>query len=156
MHKLKKILLNIDDVIASIALILIVAITALAVFMRYVIGEPLTWTGEANLALIVWFVFVGVASVIKRDGHIGIDYFVEKLPSGLKKIAYYFRIIINIGAFAIMLVLGFRLAMEATEKIAPILKFSYTIVDIAIPIGAALSIIHLLVRFFKGKKEVNS
>ena len=49
----KVMLLNIDVVIASAAMVLLVALTFSGVIARYVVGRPFGWIEEVQAALIV-------------------------------------------------------------------------------------------------------
>ena len=55
--KLFKILINLDIVIASIALVILVGCTFAGVIARYVVGKPFGWIEEIQAAFIVWVVF---------------------------------------------------------------------------------------------------
>ncbi|MFR3754014.1 MAG: hypothetical protein ACLTW9_20315 [Enterocloster sp.] len=52
--KLFKILINLDIVIASIALVILVGCTFAGVIARYVVGKPFGWIEEIQAAFIVW------------------------------------------------------------------------------------------------------
>ena len=51
--KLFKILINLDIVIASIALVILVGCTFAGVIARYVVGKPFGWIEEIQAAFIV-------------------------------------------------------------------------------------------------------
>ncbi|MBQ3693352.1 MAG: TRAP transporter small permease subunit, partial [Synergistaceae bacterium] len=53
----KVLLLNIDVVIASVAMCVLVALTFAGVIARYIIGSPFTWIEEIQAAMIIWVVF---------------------------------------------------------------------------------------------------
>ena len=53
----KVMLLNIDVVIASAAMVLLVALTFSGVIARYVVGRPFGWIEEVQATLIVWVNF---------------------------------------------------------------------------------------------------
>lgn len=134
---------NIDDVIATIALIGVICLTILNVVSRYAFNHPIQWAEELAIALFIWFIFIGVSSSMKRDGHVGVDYFVNKLPRPLKILGE----IIRAGAIYFVLIyvfmyLGSTLAAQASSKITPILGISYEVIDLAVPLGGLLTLIH--------------
>ena len=45
----------------------------LAVILRYVFNNPLTWGEELIVALLTWMVFLGAAAAIRSQMHIRID-----------------------------------------------------------------------------------
>lgn len=134
---------NIDDVIATIALIGVIGLTVLNVIGRYAFNHPVQWAQELSIALFIWFIFIGVSSSMKRNGHVGVDYFVNKLPRPLR----IFSEIIRAGAIYFVLIyvfmyLGSKLAIQASNKITPILGISYEVIDMAVPLGGLLTLIH--------------
>ena len=145
---------QIDDVIATIALTGILFITIVSVFYRFVLENPFAWAEEVTLGLFVWLVFIGVSSAIKRGGHIGIDYFVEKLPRPLKLVA------IGIRAAAIYFVLifgfiylGYDLMSQAASKVTPVLGISYQWIDLAVPLGGLLTAYHFSRQLIKSFRQ---
>ncbi|MGM0876680.1 MAG: TRAP transporter small permease [Bacillota bacterium] len=142
----------IDDTISTSALAIIILLTVTNVFCRFVLNSPISWIEEISLALFIWMVFIGISSAMKRDGHIGVDYFVQKMPKPLR----IFFIIIRAAAiyyvlFYVMIYLGYDLTSQAESKQTPVLGVSYQLIDIAVPIGGLLTAIHftrILIRSF--------
>lgn len=140
---------KIDDFLASIALVGLIGITVANVTFRYIFNAPIPWGEEVSLGLYVWFVFVGTGSAMKRDGHIGIDYFVEKMPSRLKKFMVGFRtIIIYFVLLYVFIYLGYELTAQAGDKVTPTLGISYQWIDVSVVVGGILTLYH----FTKNKK----
>lgn len=151
---MKKWLHNIDDFIASIALIGVVSITIANVIFRYIFNMPIHWAEEVSLAMYVWLVFVGASSTMKRQGHIGIDYFVEKLPESLKKVSKFLRsAILYFVFFYVLIYLGFELAANAGAKVTPTLRVSYIWIDVAVPLGGLLITYHYTRNLTKSSQQ---
>lgn len=140
---MKKWIHNVDDFIASIALVGVISITIVNVIFRYIFNMPILWAEEVSLALYVWLVFVGASSTMKRQGHIGIDYFVGKLPERIKKVTKILRsAVLYFVFFYVFIYLGFELAANAGAKVTPTLRIGYTWIDIAVPLGGVLITYH--------------
>lgn len=140
---LKKWFLNIDDVIASIVLIGVVLVTIVNVIFRFIFNSPILWAEEVAIAFYVWLVFVGASSTMKRDGHIGIDFFVEKMPYGVRKILKYVRLFVMYFVIIyVFIYLGIKLTAQAGLKITPALGISYQWIDVAVPIGGVFLLYH--------------
>ncbi len=150
----------IDDILSVLAIIGISALTIINVFCRFVLNSPISWVEEITLGFFVWLVFIGMSSAMKRGGHIGVDYFIMKLPK-------VFRNIFNlVGAAAIYFVLiyvfmflGTELTAQAGMKLTPVLGLSYQYIDFAVPFGGFMTAVHFTVRLIKsfqvesGEKE---
>ena len=127
---------TLDDWLAKILFLAIVLITILAVFMRYIINDPLQWIEEVQIALYLWAIMLGAASAMKVRGHVSIDAFVSLLPKRSQRPMQHFNDVVGIVVLLTFGWLGLRLAMAACDKITPILGFKYTYIDLAVPIGA--------------------
>ncbi len=136
---MKKILVNIDDLIASFMLVGVVVITVVNVIFRFIFNSPILWAEEVSLAFYVWLVFIGASSTMKRNGHIGIDFFVEKMPPAVKNGFKVLRILIMYFIFVyVFIYLGIKFTAQAALKVTPALGVSYQWIDIAVPLGGAL------------------
>nr|WP_304216688.1 TRAP transporter small permease [Fredinandcohnia onubensis] len=154
---LKKWFNPIDDFISVIAISIISFLTIINVFCRFVLNSPISWAEEITLGCFIWLIFIGISSAMKRDGHIGVDYFIQKMPKAMRNVCTI------IGAAAIYFVLiyifiylGFELASQASSKVTPVLGISYTYIDLAVPIGGFLTAIHFtikLIRSFQADSE---
>jgi len=66
---------------AQLLIVALVAIIAVHVFMRYVLGGGLPWAEEVALILVIWFTFIAMALGVKKDLHVGIDVLPKRLPA---------------------------------------------------------------------------
>jgi TRAP-type C4-dicarboxylate transport system permease small subunit len=71
------VLQRIDQTVARIEMVLAVIflgfisfLTALGVFFRYALGDPLDWVVDLSIVLLVWLTFLGAAAVFRSNGHI--------------------------------------------------------------------------------------
>lgn len=133
---------SIDDVIATITLIALIILTSTNVFFRFVLKSPIGWGEEVSLALHVWIVFIGISSTMKREGHVGIDYFVEKLPSKLKVVTKAIREIVIYGVLLYVLVyLGITFTVQSST-VTPVLGISAKWIALAVPVGGLFTAYH--------------
>ncbi|HZG87473.1 TRAP transporter small permease [Paenibacillus sp.] len=132
--------------LASLALIMIVGITVAGVFMRYVMGEPLKWTEEATLALIVWFTFLGSSAAFRGDGHVSIGFFVDRLNKKLQRwVMIVWHLVLIVILLYVFIWLGFELAMQAGDKLTPILRISYTFIDLSVVLCGVFAVARLAI-----------
>jgi TRAP-type C4-dicarboxylate transport system permease small subunit len=140
--KKKSILSNLDDILASICMVIVIGVTVLGVFMRYVVKSPLMWIEEVSMFFFVWLALLGSASATKTGGHVSIDVIVEKMSGNARKIVDMIVAAVVIVTLAIIIKNGLALALQARMKVTPILRVPYTYIDIAIPIGLAWMLIY--------------
>src|SRR5699024_6773113 len=91
---------------------------------------------EISLGLFIWTVFIGISSTMKRDGHVGVDYFVVKMPKSLRLISNIIRAIAIIFVLIyIFIVLGFDLINQSSNKLTSVLGINYKIIYLAITLN---------------------
>lgn len=135
---------SIDDVVATVVLVGLIGVTSANVLFRFILESPFVWGEEISLALHVWLVFIGISSTMKRKGHVGIDYFVEKLPEKLRITAKIIReSIICIVLLYVLVYLGFKLTAHSSA-LTPVLRISSKWIILAVPIGGLLTFYHFI------------
>ncbi|MBB6448700.1 TRAP-type C4-dicarboxylate transport system permease small subunit [Geomicrobium halophilum] len=141
--KLVKLLRNIDDYIITIAISGTIIVVSANIFFRYVLNSPITWTEEVSVAFFTLVTFFGMSSAMKRNEHIGIDYFVRKLPDPISYLFQWIRLIAIFGIILFVFIyLGFQLALDSNAQTS-ILGISYIYIYLSIPLGGLLALIHL-------------
>lgn len=136
---------SVDDWIGAIALSLIVMLIGANVFFRFVLSQPITWSEEISLALFVWLTFVGISAVMKRNEHVGIDYFVRKLPKGAFMWVQRFRLFLLLAVTGVVFVYwGAKLAIDTHWKVTPVLGVPFRLIYMALPVGGILVLYHLV------------
>jgi len=69
------------DLIAGATLATIVGVNLLAVFMRYVMLDSISWSEEAIRYLSVWMTFMGAAAASWLDEHMDMNMFADFGPA---------------------------------------------------------------------------
>lgn len=142
----RKALGNLDVAVAAIMLIILVSLTFGGVIMRYVVGNPLTWLEEVQLACMVWIVFAAGGAAFRTGSHVAIEILVDTFPDGLQRAMKYF-----IGAIMVLIIgylfiqsLGFVGLFLSTGRSTSMLKIPYALIYGIAPV----SYIAMLVSYF--------
>ena len=136
-----KITAIIDKIILIV--IFIVSITMvfsifLKVVFRYVFSSPLFWTEELARYCFIYIVFFGGAWAGKNLSHLGVDYFVNKLPlQGKNAINCLVDLLIIIFSISISII-AIPVVRVNMNQLSPALHIPMGLVYIAIPIGFVL------------------
>jgi TRAP-type C4-dicarboxylate transport system permease small subunit len=77
---LKKVLDRLLEVLVMVVMAVLVLDVLWQVFTRLVLKDPSTWTEELAIFMLIWVSLLGAAVALGRGAHLGIDYFVGKLP----------------------------------------------------------------------------
>jgi TRAP-type C4-dicarboxylate transport system permease small subunit len=108
-------------VLTGIALIVMTVIFSWLVYGRYVLNATPTWVEQVSLLLVVLITFLGAATGIHENTHLGVSYFRELSPPPLRKI---FTIISHFTMLAfgvVMAVSGYKLAVFKWGNLIPLL-----------------------------------
>lgn len=65
--------------LAKLCLLITMVIVGLQVLLRYGLNRPLTWPEELAGFLLVWLTFLVADLLVKRKGHVEVEYFADKL-----------------------------------------------------------------------------
>ncbi|MCI8511076.1 MAG: TRAP transporter small permease [Lachnospiraceae bacterium] len=125
-----QILTNLDLYAAGFFLVVLVVITFLGVFYRYIIGKPFTWLEEVQLASLTWIGFLSAGAAFRSGSHIAIEMVVELFPVHVQRgIAWAVRLI----TLAILFYLtkqctGYFLLFVQNARLTPVLRIPYAAV----------------------------
>lgn len=148
----KFLLLNIDVLISSFAMCLLVAVTFGGVIARYIINRPFAWTEEVQAALIVWTIFGAAGAAFRTANHAAIDAFYDFFPNIAK------RIIDIIGFIVLIITLAFLSyysvqyinVFASSGRTTAILHMSYRMIFSIVPISCIWQVFnYIVVVFFK-------
>ncbi|PJG85199.1 TRAP transporter small permease [Conservatibacter flavescens] len=150
---------DIDEILASIFLGLIVILSGYGVITRYFLNAPSAWVEEICVVFFIWFTFLASSALCKNNELIRIDYLLTKLPS---KVASFIdgviQPLIMLFCLSFMLYLGFKLLPMSKLRFTPALQVSYVYIYAAIPISACFMClyeirkIYVYVKTVKGSK----
>ena len=115
------------------------------VFTRYVLKDPSKWTEELAIFLLVWVALLGAAVATGRGAHLGIDYFVQKLPRRSQLGAEIFAFLcIVLFAIFVMIAGGaelVRMTLHLQQK-SPALGVEMGYVYLAVPISGFFMLLY--------------
>ena len=138
-------IVNFIDVITRsvivITLSMMLFVICLQVFCRFVLNQALPWPEEAARFLMIWSLFLAAVYVHAEDGHLRLNFFVEKLPPRTQLIL---RILFDAGIlfFLVILPKGGIFEVNALKVMKTgALRISRGYPYAAIPVSAALFIL---------------
>ncbi|AAU37134.1 TRAP transporter small permease [[Mannheimia] succiniciproducens] len=148
---------DIDEILASFFLALIVLLSGYGVVMRYFLNTPSAWVEEICVVFFIWFTFLASSALCKNNELIRIDYLLTKIPA---KVANFIdgviQPLIMIFCLGFMIYLGFKLLPMSKMRFTPALQISYVYIYAIIPISALFMLYYELrkiVYYFKINKR---
>lgn len=115
-----------EEVVACIALAVVVLAVSWGVITRYIITQPAAWASELATLAFAWLVFFGASACIKYRLHPSIDMVVRRLPQPLQRAVRGFNHALLLGFFAFMVWFGVRFAIDAWDSPSPVMRLPLT------------------------------
>jgi len=135
---LKKFLDRLLEVLVMVVMAVLVLDVLWQVVTRLVLKNPSTWTEELAIFMLIWVSLLGAAVALGRGSHLGIDYFVGKLPRRTR-LATEVLVFSSVAAFSllVMIVGGVDLVASNLElgQESPALRVKMGYVYLAVPIS---------------------
>lgn len=136
--------------LAGIGLVVMTAIVAYQVFMRFVINSSPSWTEGGAIMVMTWFIFLGAAVGVRENFHMGFDVLLYVLPPSGKP---WLRMISDICVFGFafgMVWYGGELAIRYWSTRIPVLglptSFTYFPIVVSGVLMCLFSLERLLLR----------
>ena len=149
MQRISDIINRITEGILVIVLSGMAVVVFLQVIFRYVINLPLFWTEELARYCLVWSSLLGSAVAVKRGQHIAVTIFIERFPAGLRRALTIVALLSVAAILTIILWGGIQLVAITRTQISPALRVSMSIPYLAVPVGAALMLLHTILCIFE-------
>ncbi|MDY2812354.1 MAG: TRAP transporter small permease [Dorea sp.] len=92
---------NLDVIIASLILAILIVLTFAGVIWRYIFKAPFTWLEEVQTACMVWITFAAAGAAFRTGNHVAIEMIVDLMPKKVQKVV---EVMISV---IVMIVLGF-------------------------------------------------
>ena len=141
-----KILNKIEEYILLITFPLMTIITVAGTTVRYMELGSLTWSEEAARYLMIIAAFAGISLGFRENSHLGLSFFVEILPEGLKKIAGVARNILILLFCAMLTFYAFQIVQQQMQVIqySPAMRIPMWIVYMPVFLGGIMMTVRVV------------
>lgn len=134
----------------SIGLLAMTAIISWQVFGRFVLNSSPSWTEQASLILMIWYVMFAAAAGVHEGFHIRIALLEEKLGERARPVVRLVALIIA-AVGLVLLVYGTQLCWEVRGNVVPSLGISRAVAYIPLPISGLLMALFAIPQIISGK-----
>ncbi len=125
------------------ALSITVLVALLQVFFRYVLNASLSWPEEFGRFAFAWFVLLSLGLLARRQKHIAIEMVPRALSDDGRRVHAAFARMISACSAVFLLFCGADLVANASY-VSPALQWSYKYLYLAVPAGAAATLLFLV------------
>jgi TRAP-type C4-dicarboxylate transport system permease small subunit len=114
------------------------------VVSRYVFNYSIIWVEELTQYQMIWIAYLGAGLALREGRHVAVDTLQDLLSPRLRR---HLRLLIWLALVAFLLaltILGFQIAAFTWNQETPVMNIPTGIPYLAIPIGAAVFLLHAL------------
>ena len=112
--------------------------------LRYLTNHSIPWADEVARYLMIWMTFLAAGLVLRQGGHVAITNLQEALPGRAQQALRGAIVLLLLGFFGYMVWVGQEYMTRMGRQLTPATRISYWYVYLAMPVGFALLIAHLL------------
>ena len=144
------------SVISWIAALFITFLIIIDVFLRFVFNAPLPATWETSEVVMPYIVFFAFAYTLKKDGHVRVTLFVDRLPPKARFGVEVFRKVVSFGICALFTYwswLRFWHSFVVREEILAAIYIPWFVGKFAMPIGMGMFAIQYLLEAVQDLSE---
>ena len=132
------------EVFVAILIAAIVVDVVAQVVFRYVLNSSLSWSEELARYIFVWIIFLGTSVAARRKRHIAMQAIACLFPTSMQPWLAAVNLIICIVFFVLFTYFTALLVQNANYELSSALQIPISWVYAAAPIGAVLTIVHLV------------
>lgn len=136
-NRMTKLWVRIEDLASKILLATIVILVFVAAVAR-TLGTPIVWSVDLAQLLFIWVCFLGANRAMRVKAHVGVDFFVKRLPPGWRRVLEFGLAAIALGFLTALAWTGANLTLLNWERLYGDSGISYAWVTGAVPVGCAL------------------
>lgn len=143
MKEIRKIVDMVIEWLCCGILILMVALVAWQVFTRYVLGNPSVTSESVARYMFVWLIFLALAYVFGRRGHMAINFVIDKLkPENRLKLDTLNQVIQIVFSAGILVYGGLVFTVSQMVQLDAVLQIPMGFIYMVIPISGCLVIFY--------------
>ncbi|MDQ0297969.1 TRAP-type C4-dicarboxylate transport system permease small subunit [Salibacterium salarium] len=147
---------HVEEVLLVAFSVVMVVVIAMQVFMRYVVGDSLSWSEELARFCFIWLVYIGISYGVKKQRHIKVDAMLILFKQKGKIVMNMIANIIFLIFAVVVIYYGQSVALRILElgQESPALHIPMGIVYLATPVGMGLTAIRLIQQLIKQCKAL--
>ncbi len=131
--------------------VLIVLLAAMSIIVftnvgsRYITGDSIPWAEEVARHMMIWLTFLGCGLVLRSGGHIAIDNLQDALAPRAGRWLRAAIVLMIAGFFTLLMVVGVTYVQRTMFQLTAATQIPFGYIYLAMPVGCALTLIHLAV-----------
>ncbi len=146
-QRFEAVLVAANRAIVFVMMMVMASLVFINVVCRYGFNFSIIWAEEVSQYLMIWIAYLGAGLALREGRHVALEMLHDRLSPALSRklrMAIGAVLLVFLGAVT---VLGFQFALFVWNQETPVLNISLGIPSLAVPIGALLFAVHLVLMF---------
>jgi TRAP-type transport system small permease protein len=146
-RQLERAFVRVNEALVVLLMMAMTALVLLNVVTRYGFQFSVTWAEELSRFLMIWVTYLGAGLALRQGNHVAFEYLQSLLP---ERTVVWLRTLIAVGILVFLAFLayyGWEFSQLTMRQRSAVLGLQRGIVGLAIPVGAAVLGMHLLMTF---------
>jgi TRAP-type transport system small permease protein len=135
---------KLEDLFLALSSGLISLLVVSAVFFRYFLNDPLTWTEEFIVITFTWMLFIGFSSGFRYRMHLRIDAVLLVLPMKGRSVFGGLAVTVTLVTLLGLVWFGAQQALTMMGTQTPMMRVSAAWAASAVPVSALFAAVHVL------------
>jgi TRAP-type C4-dicarboxylate transport system permease small subunit len=131
---------------AMLGVALMAGFTCYQVFMRFIVGQPSTWSEVLVRSIMIWTVYLAAAAAFREGAMIAAEVVVRAVPRPVGRAMQIFAGLLSLVFLGILVWTGIDMVGRTQNQILSGLEIPIFWVYLALPIGGTLAMLAVLVR----------
>ena len=144
---LERIFVRVNEFAVVVLMAVMTSLVLLNVVTRYGFQFSLTWAEELSRFMMIWVAYIGAGLALRQGNHVAFEYVQSLLPP---RLVPWLRAFIALGILVFLAYLtyfGWEFSQLTMRQRSAVMGIQRGIVGLAIPIGATVLGMHLLMIF---------
>jgi TRAP-type C4-dicarboxylate transport system permease small subunit len=144
MKKLEQAFLAVNRWTLIITLAAMSVIIFCNVVLRYTTNQSIEWSEEVARHMMIFLTFVGCGPVLRYGGHIAVENLQDALPKSVARAIRALIALLLAGLFIFFIWFGLQYMDRTQYQLTPSTQISIAWIYASLPLGVAISLVHLL------------
>ena len=131
---------ELEEILLSIMLSIMLVVLTLQVFCRYVLQSSLSWSEELSRYIFAWLVWVSAAYATKKMRHLRITAFKDSLPKEKQWVLDLLALVVMVIFAVIYGITAVRVVVKVAgmNQLSPAMRIPMWIPYLSVPVGIIL------------------
>lgn len=134
------------ELVSGLLLLAMVLIVSLQVVCRYLFSASLPWPEELSVLLFGWCAWLGAAAAVHRGVHLRMDMVYDRCGEAARRRLDVLTDVLVLAFLALLVVKGLPVVRAADITYFAFLPFTVMVLYAALPVGAVLMALFILLR----------